>query len=62
MDGLCVVSEQLLVSILSVSVDPREMSWAEATLALAPLCGNLNQKDLLTPFLLMWLFKNLNLS
>ena len=41
MDGWCVVSEQMLIPILSVSMDPREMSWAEAALALAPLCGDL---------------------
>ena len=62
MDGWCVVSEQMLVSILSVSVDPREMSLAEVALALAPLCGDLKTEDLLRPFLLIWLFKKLNLS
>ena len=57
------VSEQMLVSILLVSVDPwAEMSWAEAALALAPLCGDLKPKDLLRPFLLTWVFKKLNLS
>ena len=38
-------------------VDPCEMSWAEAVLALAPLCGDLNLIDLLRSFLLMCLFK-----
>ena len=38
MDGCCVLSEHMLISILSVSVDPMEMSWGEAALALAPLC------------------------
>ena len=52
----------MLVSILSVSVDPCEMSWAEAALALAPLCGNLNVEDLLRPFFVMWVFKKLNSS
>ena len=37
----------MLVSILSVYGDPCEMSWAEAALALAPLCGYLNLEDLL---------------
>ena len=35
MDGWCVVSDKMLVCMLSVSVDPCEMSWAEA--ALEPL-------------------------
>ena len=48
MDG-CVVSEQMLVSILSVSVDHHEMLWDEA--ALEPLCGDSNLEDLLRPFL-----------
>ena len=38
------------------------MSWAEAALALAPLCEYLKPGDLLRPFLLMWVFKKLNLS
>ena len=52
----------MLVSILSVSVDPREISWTEAALVLAPLCGDLNLEDLLRPFLLMLVLKKLNLS
>ena len=52
----CVVSELMLVSILSVSVDPYEMLWAEPVLALS-LCGDLKPEDLLRPFLLMWVFK-----
>ena len=32
---------------LSVSVDPHEMSWFEAALALAHLNGDLNVEDLL---------------
>ena len=44
-----------MVSILSVSVDPREMLRAESALALAPLCGDLN---LPWPYILMWVFKN----
>ena len=53
---------QILVSILSVSVKPLEMLWAEAAIALAPLCGDWKPEDLLRPFLLMWVFKKLNLS
>ena len=56
------VSEWMLVFKLSVSVDPREMSWAEAALALALPCGDLNPEDLLRLILLMWVFKKLNLS
>ena len=56
MDGCCIV----VVSILSV--DPREMQWAEAALGLASLCGDLNPEDLLRLFLLMQLFKTWNLS
>ena len=41
MVGWSVVSEEMLVFILSVSVDPLEMSWAETTLALPPLCDDL---------------------
>ena len=33
------MSEQMLVSTLSVPVDLREMACTEATLALTPLCG-----------------------
>ena len=62
MDGRCVVSEWMLVSMLSVSLSPRKMLWAVATLALAPLCGDLKPEDLVRPFLLMWVFKKLNLS
>ena len=51
MDGWCVVSEWMLVSILSVSVDPHEMSLVKAALALAPLCGDLKAEDLLSSVL-----------
>ena len=34
MDDSCSMSERMLVSILPVSVDPLEISWAEAALAL----------------------------
>ena len=47
------VPEWMLASILPVSVDPREMPYAETALALAPLCGDLMPEDLL-----MWVFKN----
>ena len=33
MDSCCVVSEEMLVSILSVFIDPHEMPWTEAELA-----------------------------
>ena len=56
-DDRCVVSERMLVYILYVSVD-HEMFWAEAALALTPLCGDFNLEVLLRPFLSMWLFKN----
>ena len=35
----------MLVSILSVSVVPGQMSWDETALALAPLCGDLKPED-----------------
>ena len=62
MDGLCVVSEWELFSILSLSMEPHAMSWAEAALALVSLCGDLKHQDLLRPLLLMWDFKKLNLT
>ena len=52
----------MLVSIFSESVDPREISWAEVALALAPLWGDLNLENLLRPFHLMWVFEKFNLS
>ena len=54
MGGWCVVSERMLVSMLSVFVDLCEMSRAVA--ALAPLCWHLKAEDLISPFLLMWVF------
>ena len=60
-DGSSVVSELMLVTMLSVFVDPCEMSSAEPALALDRLCGDLNLEDLLRPFFLIWLFKNSNL-
>ena len=41
MDGWCVVSNWMVVSILSVCVDPLKMFWEGAVLALVPLCGDL---------------------
>ena len=52
------VSEQMLVSTLSASVNPHLKSWAEAAVALAPLRDDSNFEDLLSPCLLMWCFKN----
>ena len=43
MDGWCIVSEWMLVFILPVSVNPREILWAAA--ALAPLCGDLKAEE-----------------
>ena len=62
MDDWCFVSERMLIAILSVSVNPCEMLWAEAALALTPLCGDLKPEYFLRPFLLMWLFQTLHLS
>ena len=62
MGDWCVVSEWMLVFILSVSLAPREMSWDEAALALASLSGDLKSEDLPRPFLLIWVFMKLNLS
>ena len=50
MTGWFVVSGWMLGSILSVSVDPHEKSWAETALALAPLCGDLKPEELLRQF------------
>ena len=41
-DGWCVVSEWMLLSMLSVSINPHEMSLAEAALALDPVYGGFN--------------------
>ena len=49
MDGWYVVSERMLISILSVSVEPLEMQWAETALVLAPLCEDLKPEDLSLP-------------
>ena len=54
MDHWCVLSERMLVSLLSVSVDPREMSWAETALAQTPLCGDL--KTYLKTYIFLGIF------
>ena len=59
MNDWCVVSERMVVSTLSVSVNPLEM-WAAT--ALAPLYGDLKAEDLPSPFLLIWVILKLNLS
>ena len=46
MDSWCVVSERMLVSILSISVDPRKIAWTEAALTLALLRGDLIPENL----------------
>ena len=53
---MCSVRAVSGLHILSVSVDPHEMSWAKVTLSLAPLCKDMKSEDLLIPFLLMWIF------
>ena len=52
----------MLISILSVLVEPLEMSCAESGDALVPQAGDLNTEDFLSPLLLMRVFKKLNLS
>ena len=53
MNGSCMESVWMLISIPSVSLESCEMSWDDAAVALAPLCGGLNPALLLKPFLLM---------
>ena len=48
------VSDRMLVSILSVSVEPMEMSCVQAVDALAPRAGDLKAEDLLSPFHLIY--------
>ena len=48
-NGWVVVSELMLISLLSVSMDPCDVLWVEAALTLAPLCGDINSEDLLRP-------------
>ena len=58
----CVVSDNMLISIVSVLVKPLQMSCAEAVDALAAQAGDLKVKDLLSPLHLMCLFKQENSS
>ena len=51
----------MLISILSMSVDPLEMC-AEATDALAPQVRDLKPEGLLSPLRLMCVFQKSNLS
>ena len=55
----CVVSDHMLISIPSVSVEPLEMSCAEAAFALVPRARDLKPEDLLSPFLLIYVLKKL---
>ena len=61
-EGCIVVFDRLLISKLSVSVEPLEVSCVEAADALAPRARDLNSEDLLSPLPLMYVFKKLNLS
>ena len=45
-EGCIVVSDHMLISILSMSLEPLEMLCAEAADALAPWAGNLKLKSL----------------
>ena len=51
------VSDHMLISILSVSVQPLVMC-AEAVVALAPWARDLKPEDLLSPFLLVCVFNS----
>ena len=61
-DGCIVVSDGMLISIQSASVEPLEMLCAEAIDALAHCTRDLKPEDLLSPLHLMCVFKKLNLS
>ena len=61
-EGCIVVSDSMLISILSMLVEPLEMLCAEAADALAPQVWDLKAEDLLSPLHLMCVFKKLNLS
>ena len=56
-EGCIVVSDRMLISILSMLVEPLKMSYAEA-----PPARDLKAEDLLSPLQLMCVFKKLNLS
>ena len=55
-DGCCVVSDHMLIPLLSMSVEPLQKLCAEAMVRLAPQAGDWK------PFLLLSVFKKLNLS
>ena len=57
-EGCIVVSDHMLISILSMLVEPLEMLCAEAADTLAPRARNLKSADLLSPLNLMCIFKN----
>ena len=54
------VSDHMLTSILSMSVEPPEILCAEAVDALAPQVWDLKTEDLLSPLHLMCIFKKLD--
>ena len=56
------VSDHILIPILSFPVEPLEMTCAEAVDALAPQAWDLKAEDLLSPLHVMCVFKKLNLS
>ena len=55
-------SEGMLVSMLSVHVEPLEVSCTEPPLIVCLPCADLNPEDSLTPFLLICDLRKLNLS
>ena len=60
-EGCIVVSDCMLISILSVSVEPLEMLCAEAADALASWAGDLKAEYLLSAMRLICIFKKLYL-
>ena len=56
------VSDRMFISILSISVEPLQISCAEAVVALAAHTWDLKAEDLPSPFLLMCAFQKLILS
>ena len=61
-EGCIVVSDCMLITLLSVSVEPLEMSCAEAVDAQSAWAVNLKPEDLLSLLHLICVFKKLNLS
>ena len=59
MNGWCVVSEGMLVCMLSVSVTVVKCCGLRLALALAPFSGDLKPEGLLRPFLRVWVSKKL---